>query len=492
VQLVAHGRYGLVPLYACQLVHLRALTTLQFWGLLSSPEVVARQPGARRAAYAQVSALLARAGVAPDAPDGVRSLVRRALALAHDEAAHPGLCGALSSADSSAGGFHPRLRALEWATYGGADTAAEAARAAVLLCREVGLASAGDASAAAAAYELFEHVLPRGGWGAPGQPPAEELASWYEFFAAEAARVRWETHAAAAAAAGRHPCDDGGDALAHHALHAAARALAGTGTGWLRGGSLDAGGGDDDGADVADGRFIAMHVAATGAGGARLEPAAAAHALSAALGVAVAAAAAARAAAGGAPLAAVRIEVAPAAPPADATGGSVFTPPPPPGAPPPHALLFLMVRSASRAAAVAAAVAALKGHLFPSSHEDAPPMRLIARRLDADSDATARALCASVCAPRLLLGGAGAERCLGAGLNVTLEAAADPTLRLAALCDARELSALLAHAREAALDAAEAATYAEEQAAAAEEAAWAREEQAQRRSGDNDDAGMDA
>jgi hypothetical protein len=471
--------------YACQLVNWRALTLLQFWGLLSAPEVVARHPGARRAAYAQVSALLARAGVAPDAADGIRALVRRALRAAHDEAAQPAL---------SQAGFAPRLRALEWATLGGADTAPEAARAAVLLCREVGLAAAGDAGAAGAAYELFEHVLPRGGWGAPGEPPAEELASWYEFFAAEAARVRWETHAAAAAAAGRHPCDDGGDALAAHALRAAARALAGTGTGWLRGGSLDAGAdAAADAADVADGRFIGLHLAATGAGGERLDAAAAAAALAAALGVAVAAAGAARAAAGGAPLAPVRIEVVAAAPPADAAG-PVFAPPPPRGAPPPHALLFLMVASASRAAAVAAAAAALKGHLFrahAAREASPPPMRLVARRLDADSDATARALCAAVCAPRLLLGAAGAERCLGAGLEVTLEHAADPNLRLAALCDAEELRQLLAAAREAALDAAEAE--AEEEAEEEEgeegegaggEASWG---QAQRRGGSDDD-----
>ena len=429
------ARFELVPLYTRGLEPpwRRAATTATLWAALAG------QPGGLRARVLRDAAR--HLGVEGDG--GVRSVVARALAAARDEAG-------CSAGDVT---FAPRVRALEWAALGAPATSAEAATAAASLCRDLGLAAAGDGDPEAAsaarsfARDVLSQVVPPAGWAAGGADVAEELRAWAAAFDALDAAARWAVLANGALAAG-HPLSDAtssepGRSAADAALRlalAALRADAPAGQGWLQadtlrcaddvaGGLACAAAGPDD-FSYGPGGAARLALLLRCADVARESASEVAAALEQSVQKACAEARTARAAAGAPPLPPLQALAVRAVPSAAR-----------------EAVLLLEVASQSRAVAVAAACAALR---------HGQPQRLSALRCDGDCGATVRALCRAALLPKLLLSAASAERALTRATSAALHAAADPEQRLAALCDATQLRQLLATSRDAALDAHEA------------------------------------
>lgn len=216
--LCAHHRLPLVPVYAAAV---RAPTTrlptmLTFWTLLSSPSAAEPLALRERCFWEAVDAL----GMEGQA--GVSAVVHRLIAAAMevveeatsgppDAAPHRACARACARA---AAGFGGRLRALEWAAFGGEQTAHETALGAALLSSHLGAAlcipgaCARDAEQALLrtlrdAAQLFKQLLPPPLLAAAAaRSPAlgcvaPALVAWGLFFDAEEQAARWRVHHAA-------------------------------------------------------------------------------------------------------------------------------------------------------------------------------------------------------------------------------------------------------------------------------------------------------
>ena len=471
--LASHERLALVPRYGSH-VHApaqRLPLMLRFWQLLSQSAAAldggngGPEPLALRARCFDDAVTW----LGMDGPGGVQQLLFRLLAWSRtaiiaDTLASPSSADVITPAAQALVHCTDRLRALEWAAFGGEATEQLTADAAAALCADIGcslcsrgagewgsnastgMSGPGDSGEEdlSAAQECLQEIVPSqllaaasaGQLGVSGAA----LVAWGDLFGAEQCAAQWRRHVAARLEQGGGPVP-ASEARAASILVDACLATARSHA-WLRGcWGLPIPGDAYSGAAPAEVSLLLRITAPAGCTGP--------HACAALKAVLTSQQALAQAGIGAQD---VRVEAAPLAVAFDVGGGldedgdgggSVV-----------HHGVALRITCTDTYACLRLTLLALRG--VGGNGDGTPQLPSVCiRLLDAQPAVLHAEVCRHIVVPHLLLRAAAAEAVSLGTLSATLEAVADPVNRLARLCAPSHLKALLSAARQVALDAAD-------------------------------------
>ena len=477
--LASHERLALVPRYGAHVAApaQRLPLMLRFWQLLSQST---GQHTSADGGNAGPEPLALRARCFDDAvtwlgmdgPGGVHQLLVRLLAWSRtavidDALASPSSADVITPAAQALVHVTDRLRALEWAAFGGEATQQLTADAAAALCADIGCSLCsrgasewGNATTGGvpgpgdsgeedlgAAQECLQEIVPpqllaaasAGQLGVSGAA----LVAWGALFGAEQCAAQWRRHVAARLEqGGGHvlPSEARAAALLVDACLSTARSKA-----WLRGcWGLPIPGDAYSGVAPAEVSLLLRVTAPAGCTGP--------HACAALQAVLTSTQALAHAGIGPQD---VRVDAAPLAVAFDGGAGDLGD-----DAAVVHHGVALRITCTDTYACLRLTLLALRG-VSGGSEVDTPELQLPSvciRLLDAQPSVLHAEVCRHIVVPHLLLRAAAAEAVSLGTLSATLEAVADPVNRLARLCAPSHLKALLSAARQVAPDAADGQT----------------------------------